>query len=68
MANNNNSLPTLSEYRVMYLFGAWVTSDVICAESDAEAIFDANESAARLMNWPYRVALFCGNRIVKNYK
>lgn len=39
----------------------------IFAESDAEAIFDADAVMAtgRLRNW--RVALFCGNRKVKAY-
>ena len=56
------------KYKVMYLFGAWVTKETIYAESDAEAKFDARESAESLKNWPYRVALFCGNRLVESYK
>jgi hypothetical protein len=55
------------EYRLMYMFGAWVTAERIFAESDAEAIFDADAVMAtgRLRN--LRVALFCGNRKVKAY-
>ena len=57
------------EYRLMYLFGAWVTKEVIIAESDAEAVFDADMTFAssNLPNWRYGVALFCGNRKVKEY-
>ena len=54
----------------MYLFGAWVTKEVIIAETDNEAIFDADEAFANsnLANWKYSVALFCGNRKVKQYR
>ena len=68
MAININSNPNIREYRVMYLFGAWVTKEIIFAESDDEAKFDAAESAESLKNWPYAVALFCGNRKVVSYK
>lgn len=68
MAININSNPTTREYRVMYLFGAWVTKEVIFAESDEEAKFDAAAAAESLKNWPYAVALFCGNRKVVSYK
>lgn len=63
------STPRLSEYRLMYLFGAWITHEVICAESDAEAIFDADASftQSRLQNWKHGVALFKGNKRVKTY-
>lgn len=65
---NINSNPSIKEYRVMYFFGVWVTKEIIFAESDKEAIFDASESASSLKNWPYAVALFCGNRKVVSYK
>lgn len=68
MAININSNPNIREYRVMYLFGAWVTKEIIFAESDEEAKYDAAESAESLKNWPYAVALFCGNRKVVSYK
>lgn len=68
MAININSNPNIREYRVMYLFGAWVTKEIIFAESDDEAKYDAAESAESLKNWPYAVALFCGNRKVVSYK
>lgn len=57
------------EYRLMYNFGAWITKEIIAAESDAEAIFDADMTFANsnLENWKYGVALFCGNREVKRY-
>lgn len=52
------------------MFGAWVTKEVIVAENDMEAIFDADKTFANsnLANWKYEVALFCGNRKVKQYK
>jgi len=58
----------VEEYKLMYLWGAWITKVRIYAENDDEAIFDAAEHAKNLMNWPYSVALFCGNRLVKRYK
>ena len=65
----NISNINVKEYRLMYLFGAWVTKEVIIAETDNEAIFDADEAFANsnLANWKYGVALFCGNRKVKQY-
>jgi hypothetical protein len=68
-ATINTTLPNTREYRLMYLFGAWVTKEVIIAESDAEAVFDADMAFANssLDNWKYGVALFCGNRKVKQY-
>lgn len=53
----------------MYYFGAWITKEVIIAESDQEAVFDADASIAdsRLSGWQHGVALFCGNRKVKQY-
>jgi hypothetical protein len=63
------STPNFKEYRLMYCFGAWVTKDIIVAENDAEAVFDADESFSQsnLSNWKYGVALFCGNRMIKQY-
>ena len=56
------------EYRLKYLFGAWVTKCVICAESDEEAIFDADEAMQNaLAKDKLEYALVCGNRIVKRY-
>jgi hypothetical protein len=56
------------EYKLMYMFGAWVTAEVIIAECDDEAIFDAEEHAQKLKNWKNGVALFCGNRLVHKFK
>lgn len=58
------------EYRLMYMYGAWVTKSVIYAENDAEAIFDADMdfSDSQLGEWKHGVALFCGNRMVKSYR
>lgn len=66
---HTSAAPQTREYRLMYLFGAWVTKEVIYAESDAEAVFDADMTFAssNLGNWRYGVALFCGNRMVKHY-
>ena len=71
------TLPTITlnetnfkTYKLMYFFGAWNTSETFAAESDNEAIFDADESYngnTNLHNWHYSVALWCGNRIVKKY-
>ena len=60
-------------YKLMYRFGAWVTKEKYAAESDEEAIFDADQTWAdddSLRSWPYEVALWCmeDNRIVKTYK
>jgi hypothetical protein len=60
---------TLKTYKVMYFFGAWVTKETFAAESDKEAIFDADMiiSNSNLNDWQHGVALFCGNRKVKTY-
>lgn len=66
----NISNINVSEYRLMYFWGAWITSKVIIAETDAEAIFDADEvfaNSTNLKNWRGNVVLFCGNRKVKIY-
>lgn len=63
-------MKTVREYRLKYLFGAWVTHARIFAESDEEAIFDAEAefNKSGLPGWRYGVALFCGNRRVKTFK
>ena len=55
------------EYRLMYMYGAWVTAEVIIAESDKEAITDAQDAVKRLQGWKNGVALFCGNRLVHRF-
>ena len=68
MTNQNGEITIkLQEYRLMYFFGTWITKAIIPAECDAEAIFDAQEAAASLKDWKHGVALFCGNRMVKEY-
>lgn len=64
------SEPTLKVYRLMYKFGAWVTKATLAAESDREAIHDADElfNTSRLQNWEFGVKLFCENRVVKTYR
>lgn len=64
-----NEATTLKTYKLMYFFGAWISKETIAAESDREAIFDADMSynASKLTKWNYPVALFCGNRKVKEY-
>lgn len=57
----------INEYKLMYMFGAWITAEVIIAECDDEALFDAEEHAQKLSNWENGVALFCGNRLVHRY-
>lgn len=61
---------TTKEYRVMYFFGTWVTKETFAAESDKEAIFDADMiiNDSNLKDWQHGVALFCGSRKVKTYK
>ncbi len=68
--------PATREYRLMYLFGAWVTHTKIFAESDLEALHDAREiyeTENCLKNWPSEVVLFetgsrGGWRRVKTFK
>ena len=64
----NNQANNLKTYKVMYFFGVWISKATFAAESDNEAIFDAQEYTESLKNWNYPVALFCGNRKVKAYK
>lgn len=61
---------TLKTYKVMYFFGALVTKETFAAESDKEAIFDADMiiNGSNLNDWLHGVVLFCGNRKVKTYK
>lgn len=67
--NTTFSNPTLKTYRLMYFFGVWVTKESFAAESDAEAIFDADMIFAdsKLTDWQHGVALFCDDRRVKDY-
>lgn len=62
--------PEVQEYCLMYLFGAWVTKETIHAETDEEAIFDADaafKEAKTLHHWN-GVALVQGYRFVKMYR
>ena len=68
--NVTTTLPKTKEYRLRYFFGTWMTSSIIFAENDAEAIHDADEvynENGNLADWRYPVALWCGNRKVKEY-
>lgn len=47
--------PQIKEYRLMYLWGAWITEERFYAESDEEAIHDSDE-------------VFNGNESLKNWK
>jgi len=70
MVNVTTTIPKTKEYRLRYFFGTWMTSRIIFAESDAEAIHDADEAYkenGNLADWQYPVALFCGNRKIKKY-
>ena len=60
----------LREYRLMYFYGAWITKERFAAETDAEAIFDADATFnnSHLKNWAHGVALFRGNKRVKTYR
>lgn len=59
----------IKEYRLMYLWGAWVGHSRIYAESDEEAIFDADEIMKGIDNKAgFKYALVIGNRKVKEYK
>ena len=65
-----SELPNVKEYRLMYMFGAWVCDRFIYAETDAEAVHDADEAyqeAVNLHTW-HGVALVQGNRLVKMYR
>lgn len=70
MVNVTTYIPKTKEYRLRYFFGTWMTSSIIFAESDAEAIHDADDvynKNGNLADWKYPVALFCGNRKIKEY-
>lgn len=66
----SSNLPTFNTYRLMFKCGAWNTRATFICESDAEAIHDADEffSNSNIKNWSYGVALFQGNRLVKQYR
>lgn len=57
------------KYCIYYWCGFWHPRRSFYAECDAEAIFDADIEFAnsRLKDWKHDVALFCGNRKVKQY-
>lgn len=58
----------LKTYKVMYFFGTWMTHEVLAAESDAEAIFDADMSVATApAKDKLTYALWQGNRKIKVY-
>lgn len=64
------SAPEVQEYKLKYLWGAWITKETIYAETDEEAIFDADEifkNDKTLHNWN-GVALVQGDRFVKSYR
>ena len=70
--NNNITMSetiNTKEYKVMFKFGAWLSKETFTAESDAEAIFDADAivNNSNLKNLQNGVALWCGNRMVKQY-
>ena len=54
------------EYKLMYYFGVWVTSERIYAESDNEAIYDADRAEKKASD-KLVYALWCGKRMVKKY-
>ena len=64
------SVPEVQEYKLMYLFGAWVCHSRVYAETDAEAIHDATDNyiSSTLPRWAYRVALWEGSRLVHVFK
>ena len=64
------SIPDVKEYKLMYLFGAWVGHSRVYAETDAEAIHDATDDyiTSTLPRWAYRVALWEGSRLVHVFK
>ena len=64
------SVPEVQEYKLKYLWGAWITKETIYAETDEEAIFDADEifkNDKTLHKWN-GVALVQGDRFIKNYR
>ena len=64
------SVPEVQEYKLKYLWGAWITTETIYAETDEEAIFDADEifkNNKMLHNWN-GVALVQGDRFIKSYR
>lgn len=63
---NEIKQPNTKEYRLMYFFGTWITAECIYAESDEEAVFDA-DSNPKIASDTLRYALFKGNNIIKMY-
>lgn len=61
----------LKTYKLMYFHGVWYTHKIFSCESEREAIFDADHNLSispNMQNWKYKVALWCGNRMVKQYR
>ena len=68
--SEKSQTPEVKEYKLKYLWGAWITKETIYAETDEEAIFDADEifkEDKTLHNWN-GVALVQDNRFIKNYR
>lgn len=57
----------VKNYKLMYLYGAWITAANIYAETDAEAIFDAEDELKNKRAKQLRYALWDGNRMVKEF-
>lgn len=68
--HNTEEVTKFKEYRLMYFFGCWYTKDVIPAGDDETAIMlsDYCFGESKLQNWQHAVALFDGNRLVKQYR
>lgn len=54
------------EYKLVYRYGIWYTAEKIFAESDKEAIFDADNNP-RIANDKLEYRLICGNKTIKVY-
>lgn len=67
LKNITISAPAVKEYRLMYFYGVWATSRKFYAETDAEAIFDADADFPEDLHKWTGVALWQGNRCVKTY-
>ena len=68
--HSSEEVTKFKEYRLMYFFGCWYTKDVIPADDDETAIMlsDYCFGESKLQNWKHVVALFDGNRLVKQYR
>lgn len=64
----NPAEPKVKEYRLMYFFGTWVTSDKIYAECDEEAIFEADSMEKKANDvMIYAVWDFTDHQLIKWY-